>query len=235
MWGGQVTDETGQYVVLNSPETIEATKWVVETYTDPKWAKMLPPGVGAWTDPSNNEAFLAGKIAFTQNGGTLYAQGWQDKVPFMKDVVPIKTPAGAKRQLQGLWGPFIYTFKGAKNAAAFRQLTPYLLQERIVKFLIENSPGFIFPAYAKLWNDTVVTSQPTAASFRDIVWDKSGYNNLPYPGPNTAAIAAVENANVLTDMVGGALAGQKVEDVVKDAHDRCVKIYKEFGMKAVKS
>jgi hypothetical protein len=36
-------------------------------------------------------------------------------------------------------------------------------------------------------------------------------------------------------MMGSVMGGQKPEDAVKSAHDRAIQIYKEFGMKAVKS
>ena len=70
-----VRDETGQVVVLNKEGYREGAllglNFLKEIYTDQKYAKMLPPGVNAWVDPSNNEAFLAGKpvITTTDAGG----------------------------------------------------------------------------------------------------------------------------------------------------------------------
>src|SRR3569623_2512272 len=67
-FGGHYTDKTGQKVEFNSPETVAAFKWLAETYDRKgKYAAMLPPGVEAWTDTSNNEAFLAGNIGYTHN------------------------------------------------------------------------------------------------------------------------------------------------------------------------
>ncbi len=92
-WGGQVTDETGQLVVLNKDPyrqyAIDAFTWLQDIYTSPQWSPMLPPGVGSWTDPSNNEAWLAGKIAYTDNGGTLYAQAIAESNPVRDDTYMI--------------------------------------------------------------------------------------------------------------------------------------------------
>src|SRR5712692_799118 len=56
--GGRVTTEDNK-VAFNSPETIAAYDWLKTLYSDPKYAPALPPGVLSWTDPSNNEAYLA--------------------------------------------------------------------------------------------------------------------------------------------------------------------------------
>ena len=42
---------------------------------------MLPPGVLAWGDISNNEAYLGGIVAYTQNAGTVYAKAVLDENP----------------------------------------------------------------------------------------------------------------------------------------------------------
>jgi multiple sugar transport system substrate-binding protein len=233
-WGGSLCDETGQFITLNSPETIEAVKWLYETHSSPKFEKMRPPGLGSWTDPSNNEAFLANKIAYTYNGGTLYAQGLQEKWPNAKNVVAMKYPGGPKRRLHALNGPTFFTFKGSKNFDAFREITQYMVSVDKIKFLCENSPGWCLPAFTKMWSDEIEKLNPNNPLFKDISLG-SDYNGTPYPGPNTPAAAACTAANVFTDMMGSVMGGQKPEDAVKSAHDRAIQIYKEFGMKAVKS
>ena len=61
-FGGHFTDETGKKVKFNSPETVAAFEWLVETYDrNGKYAAMLPPGVESWTDTGNNEAYARGQ------------------------------------------------------------------------------------------------------------------------------------------------------------------------------
>ena len=91
-YGMTLQDKDGQRITFNSPEAIAGLKWLKETYSDQKWAKMLPPGVNSWTDPSNNEAFLAGTIGITDNAGTMYAKAVLDKVPFADQIQFIKRP-----------------------------------------------------------------------------------------------------------------------------------------------
>src|SRR5687768_18356897 len=96
--GGQLTDESGDVVVLNKEGFREGAllglNFLKETYSDPKYAAMLPPGVNAWVDPSNNEAFLAGKIAFTSNAGTVFAKAVFDKNPVADDTIYRPRPKG---------------------------------------------------------------------------------------------------------------------------------------------
>ena len=61
-FGGAVVDSSGKKVIFNSPQTVEAVKWLQETYTSEKYKKMLPPGVESWTDTGNNEAWLACRL-----------------------------------------------------------------------------------------------------------------------------------------------------------------------------
>ena len=49
-------------------------------------SQMLPPGVNAWNDISNNEAFLAGTLGITQNAGTMLAKAYFDKVPHAESI-----------------------------------------------------------------------------------------------------------------------------------------------------
>ncbi len=64
-YGAGWQDETGEYIATNSPEMIEAMNLIKAVYTDEKYAPMLPPGVLAWGDISNNEAYLGGILAYT--------------------------------------------------------------------------------------------------------------------------------------------------------------------------
>ncbi len=96
--GGQLTDETGQVVVLNTEpyrqHAITGLTWLKEIYSGGQWAPMVPPGVNAWTDPSNNEAYLAGRIFFTSNAGTLFAKAVFDKNPVADDTYLLSSPKG---------------------------------------------------------------------------------------------------------------------------------------------
>ena len=65
-FGGKLLTEDNQ-VAINSPETKMALEYVRELY--PSFVQ----GTASWNDSSNNKAFLAGDISYTNNGISIYA------------------------------------------------------------------------------------------------------------------------------------------------------------------
>ena len=242
-WGGQLTDETGQIVVLNKEpyrtHTIAALNWLKETYTDPKWAPMLPPGVQSWTDPSNNEAYLAGKLTMSNNGGTMFAKAVVDKNPIADDtwlLRPIQGMGPGARTLAGAGDPMRwFIMKGAKNREAAEQLIKYLVTPDVQRDMWKISPGYVYPAYEWGWEDPVLKENKYAQHVTE-AWQEnsnhpSAFTNGSWPGPPTAWTASLESSNFWTDMFGDVLSGKSVEQAVKDSHDKAVRVFKEFGAK----
>jgi len=151
MFGGQITDKTGQIVVLNTEpfrtNSILGLNFIKDIYTNPQWAAMLPPGVAGWTDTSNNEAWLGGKIGMTSNAGTVFAKAVVDKNPVADDTFLILQPKGlgpAARSLSGAGGAMCFYFmKGGKNREAGEQLVRYLMSPEIQKQMFKISTGYV--------------------------------------------------------------------------------------------
>jgi len=240
-WGGALADPTGQYVTLFSPETIDAMAWLSDIYMNPANQGLTPPGVNSWTDPSNNEAWLAGKIAFTSNAGTLYAQSVVDNTTLpdgtvLKDVTDfIQVPLGPYGvRLQGSGGTHFFFMDGSKNYDASVQLAEALINPEIQRNLWQIGIGYTVPAYDKLWDDPIVQSNPVNVAFRPVSQSEPPFQGIAYRGPLTVdgdAADAVSLQTVATDMIGEILAGKDIIQAVRDAHFRCVDIFKQFGLK----
>ena len=231
-WGGALADKSGQTVTLNSKETIDGLTWLKEVYTDPKWARMVPPGVNSWTDPDNNQAYLAGTLAFTSNAGTLYAKAVLDKNPIAPTIKVLPQPLGpAKQRLQSSGGHYFYFFDGSKNYDAARQLAEHLLSVDVQRQLWKISTGYVVPAYEKWWDDPLIEGDENSRRFKPVSFADTSFQGIAWRGPLSEAADAVSAQNVATDMMGEILAGKPVEQAVKDAHNRCVGIFKEFGFK----
>ncbi|MGI9147399.1 MAG: ABC transporter substrate-binding protein [Chloroflexota bacterium] len=243
MFGGQVADETGELVVLNKEpyrtNTILGLNWLKETYTDPKYAPMLPAGVAGWTDPSNNEAWLGGKVGLTNNAGTVFAKAVVDKNPVADDTYLILQPKGlgpAAKSLMGAGGAMCFwIMKGSKNRDAAEQLIRYMMDPGIYKQMFKISTGYVYPARDWGWDQPEITESNYAKHVTDnwkkIASDPSGYLGTSYPGPPTPQIGALDNSNFLTDMFGEILGGKSVEDALASAHTKAVQTFKEFGAK----
>ena len=243
LWGGQIADETGEIVVLNTEpyrsNAIAGLTWLRDVYLDSKYASMLPPGVGGWTDTGNNDAWLAGKIGITTNAGTVFATAVVNKNPVADDTYMILTPKGMGPNGRVLMGPGdamnLYIMKGAKNREATEQLIRYLHTPDVYKQMFKISTGYVYPAREWGWDEPEITESAYAKhvtqAWKTYSTHPSAYLGSSYPGPRTPQINALDNTNFLTDMFGEILAGKSVEDTLKSAHDKAVKTFKDFGVK----
>jgi multiple sugar transport system substrate-binding protein len=243
MWGGQVNDDSGQVVVLNKDPykqyNIDALTWLKNIYTDPKNANMLPPGVAGWGDTSNNEAWLAGQLAFTNNAGTLYATSVVNKNPVADDTIllpQIKGLGAGARVLQGPGGPMnFFIMKGAKNKDAAFQVVQSLMTAEAYQQMFTISTGYVYPAREWGWDTPPLTEAQYAKNitpvYKQIFDDPSAYQGTSHPAAPTPQSNALDNTNFWTDMFGEILGGKAVDQTIADWHNRVVQTYKEFGAK----
>jgi multiple sugar transport system substrate-binding protein len=231
--GARWQDATGQKVTINSSEAIKAMEWLKETYSDPKWAKALPPGVNAWNDISNNEAMLAGTLGITDNAGTVLAKAYFDKVPFAENILWVKKPKadlGKGPTPMSGGGESLRIIKGSKNKDGNLDTIKFWLSKEVQQQVWKISTAYALPAWANGWEDPIVSGNKISAAYKDVA-DNKDWNGSGSPGPRTAAIAAVLAGNIGTDMAGEVLQGKAPKDAVASAQSRAVKIFKEYGLK----
>jgi multiple sugar transport system substrate-binding protein len=234
-YGAYLQDETGNYVTIDTPEMVEAMTVMTDIYMNPKWEPMLPPGVLAWTDMANNEAYLAGKLVYTQNGGTVYGKAVLDNNP-IKDITGFHAPCGGpvNEEFNSLGANNFMLLKGAKNQNAAREvILHFLLPLESQDGIFANAPAFSLPAYENLWDaSTYIPTNQVAMEQRTVATDPMGWV-VPgqYPGPaHNVGMASAGEAGVMADMVADILRGTAVAEAVKTCHDRYVAIFKEFGL-----
>lgn len=235
-WGATWVDETGQYVTIDSPETIDAINWIVDTFTNEKWQPMMPPGILSWVDPSNNEAYLGGKIAYTQNAGTVLAKAYFDKNPVAEKTVFHLMCGGPKlKEFNGQGSQNFLKIKGGKNPDAADELIRSFFTEEAMTGAFENARAYAIPSYESMWDWPIIKDTPQTIAVKPSALDPSGYSGLSWPGPLTAQIAAIDTNSVAPDMIAAVLNGQSTpEEAVKIAYEKSVQIFKEFGAPGAK-
>jgi ABC-type glycerol-3-phosphate transport system substrate-binding protein len=199
---------------------------------------MIPPGVLSWTDPSNNEAYLAGKIFYTTNAGTMFAKAVVDKNPVADDTYLIMPPKGtgpggrvlASASQSKRW----FILKGAKNREAAEQLITYMHSPDIMNEMYRISTGYVYPAYEGGWDSPALKEgkavQQVGETWKQYISHPSGYyGESSWPGPPTPWTSALESSNFWTDMMGEVLGGKSAAEAVSSAHARAVRVFKEFG------
>jgi multiple sugar transport system substrate-binding protein len=233
-WGAYYQDAAGEKVTIGGDAWEAAVKAATDLYLDKKWANALPPGVLSWGDTSNNEAYLAGKLAYTQNGGTVYGKAQIDKNP-VAAITRFHPPAGGpvNKEFNSFSANYWAIFAKSKNVAAAKQLiTDFVGDLTRMDGILSNAPAFALPAYEKLWdlskfiptNQVAMDQKPVAISpAGDIIAGT-------YPGPaNNPPMSAAGTQGVMQDMIATVLKGTPIKTALAEMRDRYIKIFKEFG------
>ncbi len=220
--GGALTDENDQ-ITINSKETIEALKY------GKALAETFIPGATSWLDPSNNKAFLAGEIAGTGNGISIYYAAKTSKEPALQAMaadiyharMPIG-PAGRPTERGLIVNPMI--FKHSKYPNAAKEYMRFMMEEPQYLPWLTASIGYWnhpLKAYdaAPIWTD-----DPKHTSYQhvlsDAIWDG-------YKGSVGEASAAVTADYVIVQMVASVATGQATpEEAAAEAERRAKRYYK---------
>ncbi len=231
-FGSTLQDESGDYVTFNSPESVAALEWLADTYGSEQWAPMLPTGWAAWTDTGNNEAFLAGILALTQNAGTMYAKAVFDEVPFADqiDYLPNALRLSDGQPTDMLGGVMLHPIAGSKNVEATHDLVRHLVSEPVQQRIWEISLAYAVPAYLNGWDDPIITENANASRAKSATYDNTEFTGLRWPGPPSVAVDAVGGGFDQVDMVAEVLQGRSATEVVEDYHNRWVEIWRDYGL-----
>jgi multiple sugar transport system substrate-binding protein len=231
-FGGAITDKTGKKVVWNSPETIAAVKWLQETYTSDKYKPMLPPGIESWTDTSNNESYIAGKIALTANAFSIYGKLKKDGNPLLGNTAVLHAPKTNTGELleSGANGWFTI-FKGAKNIDLAKKVILHMLEPGVFDPMVEQGGGLFLPAYKNQWTDEILKVDPNFTTLKEIIFNTTPFTGFSWPADPNAAIDAVTAQAVQSEMMSNVTSGKMTpEQAVEDAHNKIVGIFEEFGL-----
>jgi multiple sugar transport system substrate-binding protein len=92
--------------------------------------------------------------------------------------------------------------------------------------------GVLFtPAYANLWTDELLASDPNLAIIKQQVSVENPFLGQSWPADPNAAIDAIRAQGVVEQMVANVISGRmQPADAVKDAHQKMVDIFEEGGI-----
>lgn len=231
-FGGRAVDESGKKIVFNSPATVEGVKYLAALYTDPKYKSMLPPGVESWTDTSNNEAYLAGKIGITANAPSVYAKAKADKNPVFENTSwqPFPRTNDGKLELGNGVNSWYSILKGAKQADAAKQIITHFMDPKVFAPLSALGGGLVMPAYKNGWTDELLKVDPNFPKLKNIMFNPNDYTGFPFPAQTNAAIDAWFATGFLSEMMANVTTGKMTaEQAVEDAAKKGAVIFEEKG------
>lgn len=212
LWGlgGDVLSPDGKKVVLNSPKAVEALKYVVGLYQD----GLTAPGLLAWNDSSNNQAWLAGQIATTFNGYSIKVQARQ--FPKLYPVTRVTVYPGGPAGRFSFPTAFGYGIRSSTaNPTLAKDLLGYLLQKDNYEKVLTHTGGAIgtpFKGFAGL----PIWRQPGSDGMANIASVAVGRILAP-----SRATAQIDQDQILIDMVADVLGNHMTpEHAIAKAEQR---------------
>jgi multiple sugar transport system substrate-binding protein len=227
MWnfGGMETDRNGK-TALDTRETVEAVKFMQAF-----WKDACDEGGLAWDDTNNNRAFLAGEIAATLNGASIYiaAKRGQEKIkdergePMVRDIDhgPIPSGPGGATAYHVSFSHAI--MKSSKNPKLAKDFLKWLHGKDQFGKWFQVAEGFSVGS-TKFWEQHPLweTIDPPMKIYRQAAASSRMFG---YAGPPSAKATEVYSKYIIVDMYAKAVQGMKAEDAVRWATDELRKIY----------
>jgi multiple sugar transport system substrate-binding protein len=218
--GGNVVDKNDK-VIINSPETEKALNYAKTLY-----ASMIP-GVAAWNDASNNKAFLAGEINWTDNGISIYVAAKKDatKTEIAKDmdhaVWPVG-PVGKPTELHLMYP--IMAMTHSKYPQACKALMAFMLEADQFNQWLVASQGYLTHCLNAYDKNPVWTSDP-----KNTIFGEAGKRTLTAGGLGSVgekAASAIADFVVL-DMFASFCTGREdAKGAIKIAERQLQRIYR---------
>lgn len=192
-FGGSVDTKDGKTVIANSPETVQATKFIRDLFlTD----KSTPPSSVGWDDSGNNKSYLSGQSAMIFNVGSLLGTIKKDNPELYENTGIAPYPAGPK----GTFIPGISNnlgiFKDSKNKDLAKKFVAYMVAADWYKTWIEKGAPLTGPIYSKLASEPV-WQDPKNKAFVESV---KGFSFLGYPGEYNPKAGEVFNLRLVNDV-----------------------------------
>jgi len=221
-YGGSTWDKDGKPALATTylKQNMEALQFAVDTIGK---HKIQPPGVMAWTDVHNNEAYMAGKLVSTNNGASLYYAMVKKKHPLAEKTQVILTPGGPAGSFLAAgcynWG----IFKASKQVELCEDLIRWVEDEKRFEEYMQASIGQAGPVYKKRGENPYWKDPNLQGMLQNVlrgVWPG-------YPGPITPAAIEVQAQYILCDMAGRVVVGGlSPEAALKEAHKRVEEIHR---------
>jgi multiple sugar transport system substrate-binding protein len=219
-FGGNIVDKDDK-VILNSPETVKAMEWAKQLYDN------MIPGVISWNDASNNKAFLAGELHWTNNGISIYAAARRDptKTEIADDMDHAYFPVGPVGRPTELHLMFpLLAMNHTKYPQACKALLAFMQEASQFNPWIEAAGGYLSPGLAAYDANPVWTSDPKRTPYRDVAKRSLTVGGLGSVGEKAASAVA---DFVLLDMFASYCSGRDdAKDAIRTAERQLQRIYR---------
>jgi multiple sugar transport system substrate-binding protein len=218
--GGNVVDENDK-VIISSSETEKALVYAKQLY------EAMIQGTASWNDSSNNKAFLAGEINWTDNGISIYVAAKKDptKNDIAKDmnhaVWPVG-PIGMPTEFHLMYP--LLAMKYTKYPQACKALMAYMMEADQFNKWLEASQGYLTQTLNAYDINPIWKADP-----KNTIFGEAGRRTLTAGGLGSVgekAAAAIADFVVL-DMFASYCTGREdAKGAIKIAERQLQRIYR---------
>jgi multiple sugar transport system substrate-binding protein len=211
-WGGAMFAEDGETITWDSPETVEAYRFIKEMFDE----GTIPRSTLTWDDGGNNTAYQTGRTAFTMNPPSIYQWMVENDQELLENTALIATPSGPGEagQKASSVGSFMWMVSASTDMPeeAEAWLTYFYEPDRY-RELIDAVGGRWVPIYPALTRSMpLFTETPAFANFDEMA--STGIVD-GYKGPPSALSAEIATAKIVSNSVQRMLVdGESPEDAV---------------------
>lgn len=217
-YGAREVEADGKTIVIDSDETARAVDYCRRLYKETMLEDCL-----AWTDVSNNKAFLSEQISCTNNAESILWAAKKDFPEMAKVIDQAENPKGPKGRFHMLNPQAHAIFAHTPDKQAAKDFLRWLMK----------------PQQVGAWYDVATTYyQPFLHAYDEAPMWKVEPRNLPYrdalktahlpgwPQPLSRAQSETIAKFVVIDMFAKACAGKSTKEVIADAKSQLTQIYK---------
>ncbi len=218
--GGYLVDADGK-VAINSPQTINALKYLKELYP------TFVPGTIAWGDISNNRAYSSNEVWLTANGVSLYfsLKSKPEMAALAEDTFHSLLPTGVL-DISPMTGLTLNAmiFKHSKYPNAAKALLQFLLEEAQYDAWLQANVGYWSQPLEAYSDSATWQGDPKMSIFKNTM--RSNFW-IGYKGPITAGSAAANADYVMVQMCAAVASGEATpEQAAAEAERRAQRFFR---------
>ncbi|HSM57076.1 MAG TPA: extracellular solute-binding protein [Candidatus Sulfomarinibacteraceae bacterium] len=232
-FGGSVQDEN-ECVVINSPEVIEATEFLVELYNN-----TMTEEVFSWDAASNNQGLIAGELSYILNSISAYRSLQKidpeaaDNIGFVPALIG---PRGDQHASAHLWYIYVIPSYVDRDSPEYRAAEEFLIYHTAnYNQAVFNSELYNFPAFESTvpqlqgWVENDPFGSRPIDKLTVLATAEDWVTYLGYPGPSNPAVAEVYSTNIIPTMMGQAALGELTpEEAVAQAEEQINDIFDKW-------
>ena len=219
MWayGAMEVGKDGKTILFNKPEFVDAMRKFIQA-----WKDGYDETGTSWDDRSNNRAFLAGQIAATFNGSSIYFAAKKDKPEIAKDMNHMLTPKGPAGRFYWLDTRTMAILKNSKNIAGAREFLTWWFRDEQYFPWWRIQEGYQLQPVKKLASDPVWFKDPKMTPFKE--QPKYGRNE-GYAGPPNEKASLAWSKYIIVDTYAKAIQSGDAKAAVEWGAEQLKRVY----------